>query len=215
MEKVKKLILIIILVLVLTGCGSKNINQEMSKLKEEMANIQKEVEDINKEDLLKQIQSKNEKIETLEKELTTAKQQIDQLYKDNNAKNNFTENLKMTVTDNNKKIEELTRNNLALTNKVSSLETTNKTLNSTISYIKNNQSSNSKYTITKEQLVGKWQEKDGNYIYEFTENSEVIDNNWVILEIIYEDSDQSIFGMPYLYKDGILYVPEGVLVKID
>ncbi len=239
MEKVKKLILIMTLSLVLTGCGAKDINQEIAKLKEELANTQKEVEDFNTEDLIKQVKSRNEKIETLEKELTTAKQQIEQLSNDNNTKNNSTENLKMTITDNNKKIEELTQNNLALankvssleatnkkieeltqnnlalTNKVSSLEATNKTLNSTISYIKNNQSSNSKYTITKEQLVGKWQKKDGNTVYEFTENSEVIDNNWAILEIIYEDKDQSTYGTPYLYKDEILYVPDGVLVKID
>ncbi len=213
MKKVKNLILIMILALTLTGCGTKDINQEMTKLKEELANIQKELEEFNKIDLITQVKSNNEKIETLEKELTTAKQQIEQLSNDNNKKNNSTENLKMTINDNNKKIEELIQNNLTLTNKISSLEATNKTLNSTINFIKNNQSSNSQYSIAKEQLVGKWKEIDSDYIYEFTSNSEIIDNNWVILEII-EDNDKSTFGMPYIYKDGLLYMPEGVLEKI-
>ncbi len=213
MKKVKNLILIMILALALTGCGAKDLNQEMEKLKEQLDNTQQEVEDLNKEDLIKQVKRSNEKIETLEEELATAKQQIEQLSNENNT----TDNLKMTINSNNKKIEELTQNNLALTNKVSSLEATNKTLNSTISYIKNNQSSNNKYTITKEQLVGKWQNKndDDNTVYEFTENSEVVDNNWVIVEISYESGKKSTWGMPYLYKDGILYVPEAVLVKIE
>ncbi len=221
----KKILLISLCLMLMTGCGSKEENAEIAKLKEELASTKEEVakltdfnseidlENLNAEDLVKLVNSNNKEIADLKKELASAQKQIEKLSNSNpSAGDNSTADLQKLIEENNKKIEELTKNNKTLTDKVSSLEATNKTLKSSIDSLKSNSSSNTKYTITKEQLVGKWQDIVNGYEYEFTANSEVIDN-WIFVEIVRSNGKKTTGALSYLYKDGILYVSEGTALK--
>lgn len=137
--------------------------------------------------------------------------------------NNELKKLKQAIDNNNELIQELSKKNKELENKIAILEEekeglneeiktlqeSDKTINSNIDSkynelktLINNKptTTGNQYTITKEQLLGTWENIGWNNSETFTnENTEII-GNW----IIYKGN----MTLHYMYKDGKLYVTD-------
>lgn len=134
--------------------------------------------------------------------------------------------IKENIDKNNKLIEELNAKNKELETKIVELSNEKEELKKNISTLQekdkaidkniqdkynelvkkiNNSNSNSKYTITKEKLLGTWNYVQGNKSITFTNENLVIHDNWI---------EWKGLAFPYLYKNGKLYVSDdGVVLK--
>lgn len=124
-------------------------------------------------------------------------------------KNEELESKLFTLEEDNKNLNDTITE---LENKISSLENSDKTINSSIdnkyselkNMINNKMTATGNYTISKEQLLGTWNNIGGSGTVTFAnDNTEVFDN-WIIYK-----GNMSVY---YMYKDGKLYITDDGMV---
>ena len=184
----KKILMISLCLMLLTGCGATN-NKELDSLREEVNSLKQQLEANGNEP------TPNENTES------TNLDDLKKLIDDNNKKIDDLSKEKKSLEDKVKKIQDT---NDSLSKKVSDLESANKSLKSTIDSLSpsNSSSKSNQYTITKKQLIGTWEYSNGHGITFTDSNCDVIDN-WIIYH--QNSYDSTVY---YMYKNGKLYVTD-------
>lgn len=191
----KKIICLVMLSLLVCGCdnkelGSNNLNRDsLKEIKESVESNKKIIEELNNKN--KELESK---IETLENEKEDLKKTISELKEkdkevDKSILDKYTEvskNIKDKYSEVSKSIADKYNE---LSKKISS----------------SNSGTGSKYTVTKEQLLGKWDYVVGNSSITFTDENLLVHDNWI---------EWKGMAFPYLYKNGKLYISDdGVVLQ--
>ena len=145
----------------------------------------------------------------------------------NNINEESLKQIKESIESNKKIIEELNNKNKELEEKISALENEKEELKKTISSLESKDkevdktitdkynelnkkigssgSLGSKYTITKEQLLGEWKNLSGNPEITFTDENLTIHDNWF---------EWNGMSFSYIYKNGKLYISDnGMILK--
>ena len=146
----------------------------------------------------------------------------------NNIGDETLKEIKESIESNKKIIEELNNKNKELESKIESLENEKEELKKTISSLESKDkevdktitnkynelvkkinsssgSTSSKYTITKEQLLGTWNYVVGSSSITFTDENLLVHDNWI---------EWKGMAFPYLYKNGKLYISDdGVVLQ--
>lgn len=181
----KKIVCLVLLSLLVCGCDNKelsnnNISEDsLKQIKESIENNKKIIEELNNKN--KELE---EKISALENEKEELKKTISSLESKDKE-------VDKTITN---KYNEVSK---SIIDKYNELV---KKINSS-----NSGSASSKYTITKDQLLGAWKDLNGNPEVTFTDENLIIHDNWF---------EWKGMAFPYLYKNGKLYISDdGVVLQ--
>ena len=180
----KKILCLVVLSLLVCGCDNKelsnnNISEDsLKEIRESIESNKKIIEELNNKN--KELESK---IESLENEKEELKKTISSLESKDKEVDKIITN----------KYNEVSK---SITDKYNELV---KKINS------NSGSTSSKYTITKEQLLGTWNYVVGSSSITFTDENLLVHDNWI---------EWKGMAFPYLYKNGKLYISDdGVVLQ--
>lgn len=188
----KKVLIMLLCLMLITGCGAKNNDKELEALKEEVNSLKQKIDEQTTDTPIDE-NIENASLDELKQMLEENKKEIESLSKD-----------KKTLEE---KVKQLQDSNSSLDKKVTSLESSNKSLKSTINSLSTSSSSKTtnQYTITKKQLIGTWT-VDGHNLVFSNSNCDVI-GNWIIYH--QNGYDSTLY---YMYKDGKLYITDDGVV---
>lgn len=177
----KKILCLVLLSLLVCGCDNKelsnnNIGEDsLKQIKESIESNKKIIEELNNKN--KELESKIESLENEKEELRKTISLLESKDKE----------VDKTITN---KYNEVSK---SITDKYNEL----------VKKINNSGSASSKYTITKDQLLGAWKDLNGNPEVTFTDENLLVHDNW------FEWKDMAF---SYMYKNGKLYISDNGMI---